>query len=99
MKSFVRVLGIALVFAFAALAAQAEGSPAAPKSPVDGKVQASTQWCYGTCTVTCESGQVYYFTTRDYSCCPMAQLTCTYSNAEWWPNYSLECFDAVAETC
>jgi hypothetical protein len=55
--------------------------------------------CIGTCTVHCESGSTYYYSTTSWQCCPKVSVCPGDGYAEWWPGYSIECFDEFALIC
>jgi len=56
-------------------------------------------FCTGTCTVTCDSGATYYYTTRNYQCCGKLSVCPNGGSAEWWPGFGPECWDVPAEIC
>jgi hypothetical protein len=58
-----------------------------------------SNFCMGYCTVTCESGASYVYSTRDYACCNKLSVCPDGGQAEWWPGSGAECIDPWALIC
>ena len=57
---------------------------------------ASFPSCYGDCTVSCSSGETYWYYTTSFECCGKAVCP-DGGSAEWWPAYG--CWDEEARIC
>ena len=85
MKSILRVVALSLVFSALYMSKEA----------------AAVEWCRGTCTVQCNSGQTYvYYDTPANRCCEKESM-CPDSigTVTWYPGYAWGCESAYAFIC
>lgn len=55
--------------------------------------------CIGTCTVTCNSGTIYFYSTRSFACCSKESVCPDGGQAEWYPGGGLQCNGESALIC
>ena len=54
-------------------------------------------YCYGSCTVTCGSGETHWYSTTSWECCDKVSVCPDGGWAEWWPGYG--CWGEEARIC